>query len=303
MTALMYRRRTWAPYARMALFSLCLILAIPIAMAVERPVFDALTQLDRAATSAPVPQRVAAMRSAYAQAAPVRMDRSHCLALTDERLEDLFQATALIAFYAKDARSLDRLQCLHEALDARGQAGAAHHRALRGALISVQQFGPANAVSAALADAGAPLPTIRGSLPQGKPLLGLISLDEVERAALSEEGLQVVAMVHPYCGFSRRAVEAITTQPQYAWLRPHLHLVVPIGQQWPGQELLDWNAAHAALPMWPMVVDPAWAGFEQTETPAFHLVRDGTVVSTVIGWRGDGAELDALRAAWDAEQR
>jgi len=302
MPPLMNGCSAWAFYAKMAVASLCLMLAIPIAMAVERPLFDSLTQVDRAATSAPVPQRVAAMRSAYAQAAPVRMERSHCLALTDERLEDLFQATALIAFYARDTSSLDRLQCLHDALVTRGQASAAHHRALRGTLISLQQFERANTVGAALAD-GTPLPTIRGSIPQGKPLLGLISVDEAERVALSEDGLRVVAMVHPYCGFSRRALEAITTQAQYAWLRPHLQLVVPIGQQWPGQELIDWNAAHAELPMRPMVVDPAWAGFEQNETPAFHLVRDGTVIATVTGWRGEGAELGAIRAAWDAEQR
>ncbi len=303
MSPLMNRYSARAFYAKMAVASLCLILAIPIAMAVERPLFDSLTQVDRAATSAPVPQRVAAMRSAYAQAAPVRMERSHCLALTDERLEDLFQATALIAFYARDTSSLERLQCLHDALVARGQASAAHHRALHGTLISLQHFERANAVGAALADAVAPLPTIRGSVPQGKPLLGLISLDEAERVALSEDGLRVVAMVHPYCGFSRRALEAITTQAKYAWLRPHLQLVVPIGQQWPGQELIDWNAAHAELPMRPMVVDPAWGGFEQSETPAFHLVRDGTVIATVTGWRGEGAELGAIRAAWDAEQR
>ena len=303
MPPLMNGCSAWAFYAKMAVASLCLMLAIPIAMAVERPLFDSLTQVDRAATSAPVPQRVAAMRSAYAQAAPVRMERSHCLALTDERLEDLFQATALIAFYARDTSSLQRLQCLHDALVARGQASAAHHRALRGTLISLQQFERANAVGAALADAVATLPTIRGSVPQGRPLLGLISLNEAERVALSEDGLRVVAMVHPYCGFSRRALEAITTQAKYAWLRPHLQLVVPIGQQWPGRELIDWNAAHAELPMRPMVVDPAWGGFEQSETPAFHLVRDGTVIATVTGWRGEGAELGAIRAAWDAEQR
>lgn len=278
-------------------------LPMPIAMSVELPLFDLLTQLDRAAPIAPVPQRLAAMRSAYTQAAPVRMERSQCMAQTDGRLEDLFQATALIAFYARDTSSLDRLQCLHDALVTRGQASAAHHRALRGTLISLQQFERANAVGAALADAGAPLPTIRGSIPQGKPLLGLISFDEAERVALSEDGLRVVAMVHPYCGFSRRALEAITTQAHYAWLRPHLQLVVPIGQQWPGQEMMDWNTAHADLPMRPMVVDPAWAGFEQNETPAFHLVRDGTVIATVTGWRGEGAELGAIRAAWDAGQR
>jgi hypothetical protein len=251
----------------------------------------------------PAAERLAAMRTAYARVAPLAMRAGDCAALPDDRLQDLFHATALMAFYARETATLARLQCLYDALVARDLATDEHHRDMRGSLIAVQRFAEANALNGRLATPPAVLPDIRGATLAGRPLLRLRSSAQVERAALAEDGLRVVAVVHPYCGFSQRALQAITTQPEYAWLRDHLQLVVPSGQAWPGQEMLDWNAAHPALPMQPMVSDPSWQMLDTGQTPVFHLLRDGKVVHTVTGWAPEGADLRAIRAALDAQPR
>lgn len=245
----------------------------------------------------PAAERLAAMRLAYAHAAPVVMQPSECAALPDARLQDLFESTALIAFYARDPATLARLQCLYDTLQARARATEEQHRAMRGALIALQRFDAANALRGRLAKPPSALPDIRGTPLPGRPVLRLDSLTQVQRAVLAEDGLRVVAVVHPYCGFSRRALEAITTAPEYAWLHDHLQLLVPIGQAWPGQEMLDWNAAHPGLPMQPMVADPAWRDVDTDQTPLFHLMRDGKVIDTVVGWPPEGADLRALRVA------
>lgn len=80
----------------------------------------------------PMPERLAALRAAYAHAAPVAMQPRHCAALPDARLQDLFASTALVAFYARDSATLARLQCLYDALLARDLAGPEQHHAMRG---------------------------------------------------------------------------------------------------------------------------------------------------------------------------
>ncbi|MCF7750367.1 hypothetical protein KQ945_06390 [Bacillus subtilis subsp. subtilis] len=251
----------------------------------------------------PVAERLAAMRRAYAHAAPEVMQQADCAALPDARLQDLFESTALVAFYAREPATLVRLQCLYDVLVARDLAAEEQHRAMRGSFIVLQRFEQANALNSRLSNAPTALPEIRGSVLPGKPLLRLHSLVEVERATLAEDGLRVVAVVHPYCGFSQRALEAITTRPEYAWLRDHLQLVVPNGQGWPGQEMLDWNAAHPTLPMRPMVADTSWQVLDTGQTPVFYLLRDGKVVDTVTGWAPEGADLRAIRAALEGERR
>ena len=283
-----------------------LLVMLPILVTAEpasdRGVLRAtLLEIDGREPALPATERLAAMRAAYARAAPETMQPGDCEALPDDRLQELFESTALIAFYAREPSTLLRLQCLYDALDARDLAVDEHHRALRGSLIALQRFDQANALNTRLNTPPTVLPAIRGPAPTGRPLLQLAGIAHVQRAALAEDGLRVVAVVHPHCGFSRRALQAITTQPEYARLRGQLQLVVPIGQAWPGQEMLDWNSAHPDLPMQPMVRDASWQAMVTDQTPVFHLLRDGKVIHTVAGWPTEGADLHRIRAALDAE--
>lgn len=292
-------------YVAQALTALlwCLLLS-PSANARTAPVPGSLHARLRALDvdpAQPVAVRLAAMRNAYAHAAPEAMQPGDCSALPDARLQDLFDATALVAFYAREPATLARLQCLYDALATRDLARDDQHRAMRGALIALQRFDQANALNGRLATTPAVLPAIHGVPLPGRPLLRLNTLAQVERAVLAEDGLRVVAVVHPHCGFSRRALQAITTGPEYAWLRERLQLVVPIGQAWPGQDMLDWNLAHPTLPMQPMVADPSWALLDTGQTPVFYLLRDGVVIQTVTGWTPEGADLGAIRAALESE--
>lgn len=285
------------------LLGLLLNLMAPAALAAEPSLFNQLRQIDQQQPLVSVPDRLLALRKAYVAGVPDALTDTDCSNVSADQLDDLFQATALLGFYERDAGLLARLRCLHAALNAHGRLQQDHHRQLRGALLAARRFEEANALRARMDTPGPVLPTIRGDTMMARPLLRLAEPGVVERAALATDGVHVIAMVHPYCGFSRRALEEIVDNPDYAWLQPHLQLVVQNGQNWPEQDMRDWNRAHPALPMQAAVSDPSWIGFDLSSTPVFHLVRDGKVIGTASGWSGGGAELTGLRQALEAELR
>lgn len=278
---------------------LCLSLAGAPAMAAPAlPLHAALLKIDTAWITQPHAQHLAALRQAYQQGTAAWPLETGCSAVPVERRDDLFRATALLAFYQPEEALLERMRCLHAALPPQALQEAEHHRPLRGALIELRHFEEANRLRARWAMPVAELPVIRGvPATAGMEVLRLAEPGAVERTALpAAAGWQVIALVHPYCGFSQRAMAAITSDPVHAWLLPYLHLVVPPGRDWPERAMRAWNAQHPALPMQPAMPGAAMARFDLRQTPVFHLLRNGEPIATATGWPGNGEELAALRA-------
>lgn len=277
-----------------------LLLASAGVSAAPTPLADRLLAIDEDARAVPLAERVQRLQAAY-QADPLAsMLAESCQAVPAERVEDAFAATQLVNFYAPDAQRLDQMQCLLPRLRGQGDAEKARADELHRALIAQRRFAQANALRA---DAGLDakvLPEITGDMVAARQVLVLSDADHAVRRTLPQQGWQVVALVHPYCGFSQRALAAITTDPAFAGLRPHLQLVVPNDQSWPSQQMLDWNRAHPDLPMQPLQPGPAWTALRTGQTPTFHLLKDGELTTTALGWENDGQALRALQALMEA---
>ncbi len=277
-----------------------LLLASAGVSAAPTPLADRLLAIDEDARAMPLAERVLRLQAAY-QADPLAsMLAEGCQAVPAERVEDAFAATQLVNFYAPDAQRLDQMQCLLPRLRGQGDAAKARADELHRALIAQRRFAQANALRA---DAGLDakvLPGITGDTVAARQVLVLSDADHAVRRTLPQQGWQIVALVHPYCGFSQRALAAITTDPAFAGLRPHLQLVVPNDQNWPIQQMLDWNRAHPDLPMQPLQPGPAWTALRTGQTPTFHLLKDGALMTTALGWENDGQALRALQALMEA---
>lgn len=225
-----------------------------------------------------------------------------CAGMEDEKVDDVFSSTALIAFYRRDAQWVERLQCLHSVLAGRDKAELRHHLKLHGLLVSIRRFDEANELQQRY---GMPIPTLPKldtQLEGGLNVIDMVGQGRLKHMVLSprvEAGIQVIATVHPSCGFSRRALDAILSNPRYAWLLPHMQLVVPRELAWPEGSMRAWNDNHPAHPMYAQSTGKAWEPMETLETPVFHLLHNGVLIVSATGWNGDGAELDAIRRALD----
>lgn len=115
-----------------------------------------------------------------------------------------------------------------------------------------------------------------------------------------EKGRRVVAVVHPNCGFSRRAMEVVerdeTLQALFrertTWLASQTHTR-------PLKPLMDWNVNAKETVVQLVYQEDSWpdhVGFMQT--PVFYFLADGELIDTVSGWPDDH-QGERLKQAFD----
>ena len=215
--------------------------------------------------------------------------------------DDLFRATAFAERYSLETADVDTLGCLYRKLAAAGGLTSWHTQTYAGALVSVSRYSDANALRARTGAPDLPvLPALqipRASAGQGWRMLSIQDRLHARVQAWNPDAHrpQVVAVVHPACAFSVRALSEIERRPELQWLRDSLLLVVPPDASLPLNGLLEWNAAHPKLPMHPMYVRADWKPLASLDTPTFYLVRDGQVIGSFEGWPNPQG-VAALRA-------
>lgn len=216
--------------------------------------------------------------------------------------DDLFRGAAFAELYSLETKDVDTLGCLYRALVASGIATDWHARTYAGALTTVSRFAEANALRAQTTGSSTPiLPQLEVSRDATAPGWRMLSLKDAEHARVetwqpASHRMHVVAVVHPTCAYSVRALSEIEQRPELQWLRDDMLLVVPPDASLPTSGLLAWNAAHPRLQMHPMYLRSDWEALTSLDTPTFYLVRDGQVLSSFEGWP-NAKGLAALRAA------
>lgn len=249
----------------------------------------------------PPQQRSNALQETYEAAFSNSIFLHRCAGIAVTDLDDIFLATALIAFYRRDVEWVGRVQCLHDALVAKKMADAGHHLKLHGLLVSVRHFDAANVLRRNHKLDVPALPLVTGAISENDISgMGMMAGGSVEHVVLSPPsagGIQVIAMVHPFCGFSTRALDSILMDPSYEWLLPYLQLVVPRESAWPEAAMRSWNARYPTHPMHAQGVGRAWQPLDTYETPVFHLLHNGELIISATGWKGDGTELQVVRKA------
>ena len=218
---------------------------------------------------------------------------SPCLRPTGDAAisEELFRATAFAEFYSLADADVDTLGCLYGELSADGRSTDWHTLTYAGALVTVARFATANQYLAQVEGGRTPmLPQITSApdLPAGAQWRYL-SL-ESDSSAITNAWtpvtgqLQIVAVVHPACAFSARALSDIASQNDLRWLRERLLLLVPPDPSLPAEGILHWNSAHPNLPMQRMYTRSDWQPLSNLDTPTFYLMRGAEVVQVFEGW-------------------
>ncbi len=216
--------------------------------------------------------------------------------------DDLFRATAFAELYSLEVADVDALGCLYRKLAAARVSSNWHTQAYAGALVTVSRYPEANELRRRAAAPGLPmLPQLkvsRADAGQGWRMLSMRDRMHAQVQAWNPDAhrAHIVAVVHPACAFSVRALSEIEQRADLHWLRDNLLLVVPPDASLPLDGLLAWNTAHPRLPMHPMYLRADWKALASLDTPTFYVVRDGQVLDSFEGWPNPEG-VAALQAA------
>lgn len=246
--------------------------------------------------------RIAAMLAAYHAYFPEVASQADCSTTASGQLKERFAATAHIARYVADERWLTRMRCLHPQMKDAFPEDETADRALQDLLIATRHFDEAHTLSKRISRRSRALPEIFDQQRQAPGLLVPTDAGRLQwKPWRPSRGWHVVAMVHPLCGFSRRALEAMTTKDEWSELRDHLQLVVQREPRWSGEpEVRAWNVKNPDLPMAFQANAVGWEELDSYETPVFHIMHNGEMISTIVGWRHEG---EPLAAAWAQAQK
>lgn len=240
--------------------------------------------------------RLRIMRHAYDQGIPRALKDLKCDSIPADRREDLFLATHLVAVHRPDAVLVDRLICLHDAIVATNNARPYHHHRLHGVLVASRRFSAANELRSKFGISVSELPALELEGGTGPRRLLLSGNGITDVPWPNQEGWQIVAVVHPHCAPSQRAMTKVMGGSTWSWMLPMLTLLVPAGSAWEEGEMRKWNARHPTHPMAAEVPGRTPRGVATNETPVFHLLQNGRVIDALRGMPEDGEVLDAWRS-------
>ncbi|MCC4598275.1 hypothetical protein NRY95_06620 [Xanthomonas campestris pv. phormiicola] len=215
--------------------------------------------------------------------------------------DDLFRATAYAEFYSLEAADVDVLGCLYRKLAAAGGLTDWHTQTYAGALVTVARYSEANELRRHSGSTDLPvLPQLKIPRTVVGSSFRLIALEDrmharVEAWTPEKHRARIVAVVHPTCAFSVRALSEIEQKPELQWIRDNLLLVVPPDTALAVNGILAWNTAHPKLQMHPMYLRHDWKALTSLDTPTFYLVQDGKVLTSFEGWPNSKG-LAALQA-------
>lgn len=255
-----------------------------------------IAEMDRVLLSAGAPDRAAKLAIAYREWKNESAIGDTCEKLSNATLHEAFRAGARVSRYRADDESLRDLECTYTELVHRGMADAGEHRWMYKSLVQNRKFSEANALSERQQLSLPVLPKIIGYRADLQGVLKPSSEGTVEwHKWIYNSGDEVIAYVSPSCAHSRVAMKSIAEDPDWAWIRPKIRFVVRRAPVWPYPGLIAWNMTHPGLPMQEQAGATGWGALDVSETPVFHLVRNGMVVKTLHGWANDGADLAGMK--------
>lgn len=260
--------------------------------------YDQLVQLNESQRNATGLERSRAVIAEYTKLYPAAGDDIESLSAAE--LDDLFRATSLVSGYSFSRAHAGVMRHAALALEARGALSDWHIRQLAGAFLSSRDFDGAEWARSRWPGADLPaLPRLEGT---GGNILEPVNEQLLEYATIDPGATRIIAVVHPFCGPSSRALADIDSRPELADIKDLLTLLVAPEAELPMAAVLAWNAAHPSLRMRFMNNRSDWAILESLDTPTFHLVSGGKVVRTTEGWPNPslvefGHTVDVLRAA------
>ncbi|MCB1590344.1 MAG: hypothetical protein KDI56_15645 [Xanthomonadales bacterium] len=205
-----------------------------------------------------------------------------------------FRSLQMVNFYAQSEASLNMLRGALSDLEALGVADEQHRAFFYQALVGQRRFEEARAFKRQY-----PMPEV-----EDIPDIAKVDFDHPVAYGIDESGSQLVplsmdlseirlvAVVHPACAFSRRAMTAIASaQPEVAAGRAVY--LMPVDHRLYLSELTEWNTAHASMQIVLANSRDDWPFIDRWGTPTFYVLKDGQVQERLTGWPDD-SQLDEL---------
>lgn len=267
--------------------------------------FNALVQLERSTLDMPDTQRTKALGTLYREAFTAAFEQATLGQRNDDDLRYLFRSADLVAFYTASPETVGDMVAAFVEMQQRGIAKPLDYQRMYQAFIGARMLSAASNFFASHHAMGLDaLPTVREvpGIEPGAPTEWVVSPEAQELTREPSVWLgsaRILVIGHPLCHFTQNAVRDIFADPQLGTLfAEHAHWLAPQDRQLKVGVFQQWNRDHPDAPMsiaykaseWPLV--DGWA------TPTFYFLRDGAVVTKVVGWpaAGNRDELrDALR--------
>ena len=260
--------------------------------------FDEFNKVIRDMLELPEHARVPAITARFDALFDAYFAGQSLAALSDAEVELLFRATDDMAYFPSGAKYTDLLMRTHGELLRRSIATSRHHAALHGELIEARRFSEARALYRAHPEDLEALPELVAE-PIDAPSVWAVDVtpNRLTRQALDADRTSIVALVHPRCHFSQKALATILSDPL---LRPmfarHATLIVPTERAFRIDEVRQWNQEQPEFPMAFMHTRSDWPMFRAWGTPVFYFFRDGKLEETVDGWPQGGSREALLQA-------
>lgn len=263
---------------------------------------ELMQQLDESVHGQGEAARGQALASRFRELNPDALDPGVLCASDDATLKLRFEDAKLANFYHPDAHALQAMQAALAELERRQDATPEELLAMRNALLAARRFDDAARFSDA--HPGIEIPELprfidAGGIGANAATVWREAADgRFERIALDLAPTQI--LVEAGCHFAEDAAREIASDPVLGPVfRDHASwLSMPPGPEDPAG-LAEWNRAHPDAPLLALYDRDEWPMFPRWRMPTFHVVRDGKVLGSVLGWKPEGArdELVAMLRA------
>lgn len=269
--------------------------------------YTRLQAVERASTRSPERVRAQEIGTAYRELLANDMTQEAMSRHDDASLAYLFKAAYLGLFYTYQPELLGHLRLVLDALERRALATEEQRVQLYRSMIGLRRFDEARAyLSVHPRLPVEPVPTV-AALPDGTPEGPVVyavqdgPILQPRRIDLAR-GRRLVVVAHPLCGFSRAAMETLSTDPAFAEIREQTLWLAPPDQRLYLEQLQAWNRDHPTAQVVLARRHGDWPELEAWATPEFYLFRDGQLVGRLTGWpKEGGGRRDALLALLSSE--
>lgn len=249
-----------------------------------------------------VAEKVSSLNKPFEEALAL-VNEAQLSELSNEDVEDFFEISMTLSFYSHSPRHTHEMRRAYDEMARRKLATKRMGQRMRDHYVASRMIKEASEFTRSHPDLGLEsLPEFKSSGPALQaPRLWRLSPDG---KVMSEEHFQlgdaprVVVVSSPWCSFSQAASTAIARDGQLSELMRR-------GSTWIlGQSMIPnfkdiqkWNESFPGRPM--LVVDrnAEWPWIPGWDSPGFYFMKDGRVVTEVIGWPGP-EQLDRLKAGF-----
>lgn len=210
-----------------------------------------------------------------------------------------YRAATLTNFYTFDPSHLDDMKRLVDRLEAAGLAKDSERADMFHALIGHRRFDEARnylIVHPRLA-VGRSVPVVEfidSSVLSG-PTAFVVRDDETLEPIRYDlgSGRHLVVVAHPLCSFSRKAMEDLAVDEDFARFPGRTIWLAPVDQRLSLDAFRAWNNARAASQVVIARHQTDWPFIDDWSTPVFYLIDEGMLVGKLVGWPRGGSK-DAL---------